>query len=198
MKKTTLALAVAATLALGACGSGGGSEPAKTVTKTAASDGVPADNADDSASEDDPMGDLEGTDKDLWGNLPMYTDAYALSQAIGSGYWEVDPDGMTEFDCIKANQQSTQERDEFSGEIVDVTYLECSREGTSELATLTVADDASEDIAVPICDEFFEGDTCFTGKGWTIDAQNTAMLKEMLEKIDVDHEAWGVGEDLGY
>ena len=189
MKKTTLALAVAATLALGACGSDGGSEPAKTVTKTAASDSVPAD--------EEVYGDADTEGEDLWAELATYDDAYTLGKAIGSDYWNHE-DGGSSLDCTKVNQETSQERDEVEGGVVDVTVIDCERAGTLEQVQIVAAKDADEYATVPVCDPEFEGDTCFTGKGWTIDAENTAMLKEMLEKIDVDHKAWGVGEDLGY
>lgn len=194
MRRSILALTACATLALTACG-GGDSEPTKTVTETSA----PTASADTADAPEGDAADAEPTDADgggvdLWGNLPTYTDAYSLAQAVGDDYWSVDPDGFTEFDCIKSNQYETQERDEYTGEVADVSVIECSREGTEELATITVADDYSEELAVPICDEAFEADTCFTGRGWRIDAANTGMLKEMLEAIDVDPADWAVGE----
>lgn len=181
--------------ALTACGSGG--EPTKetTVTETATPDA-----ADTTPATDDTQAEKEAeTGNDLWAQLDTYDDAYSLGQAIGKDYWDSSGGGHS-LDCTKVNQETSQERDEHTGEVVDVTTMVCARAGTAEQVELTVADEYDEEgvIAVPVCDPAFEGDTCFTGKGWMIDADSTGMLKEMLENVGVDPDDWGIGEAVGY
>lgn len=192
MTRTLAALAAGAALALGACS--GGSEPTatKTVTESSSSK-VDAATADDTAPDEKTDEDT-GDGDDLWAQLDTYDDAAALGEAVGDDFWDKSENG---FPCTKAEQESASERDPQSGEVADVTWLDCSRKGTMELVTLTVAEDDFTEFgpAVPLCDEGLEFDTCFTGKGWTVDAANTHLLKEVLEGLDIDPEAWGVGDE---
>lgn len=123
--------------------------------------------------------------------LPEYRDAGALADSVGSGYWKTDPD-FPEWDCTAANQTTDQTRDLVTGDIRDVTWLECETVA-GELVTITVADPSWKDSDLTVaCDPDLADPACFAVKGWKVEGGNVHATRDILERLGVDPSAWGV------
>lgn len=126
-----------------------------------------------------------------WEALPEYKDAVGMAEAVGSDYWGSDPD-VPEWDCTKDYQQTLKVRDMMTGDVEKATTLECVNK-VGEFVVLTVADPSWKDADISLmCDPEIMDPNCFAINGWMVEADNRPSLVEVLDRVGVDGERWGL------
>lgn len=197
MKTSTFALAAAAVLALGACGSGD-SEPAETKTVTESPSGsADVETADDEeapAADDMPEDAPEDVDPEDF-ELPSFKSPEDMAtQPAFKGKWSKDGD---EGPCSPEVVEADGVRDPESGDVVNYKWLTCwSEEVSGEQVGFVVFEKGAPPVEEMVCAEYKLVE-CFAGEGWAVYASGGVKhLAATLDGLGVDAEAWGIDESL--
>lgn len=160
-----------------------GEEPTEEATKK------PADEKEDALREE-----MKEKGVTPWDELKQYDDAHALAMAIGKDYWQAGEWALAP--CVKSEQTDAEERDG-GGKVGAVTKIECHRDGTEEGFYLTVANEkwTLNGVQIPECDEWSEPSECFAGPGYRIESDEGHALREVMERLDIDADHYGVIPD---
>lgn len=196
MKRTIIALAACATLALTACG-GGDSEP--TATKTVTQDAKSAKNApkkDETDKAEEAEGDSSSPLDEIPDPLPEFDSVKDIASHEGLN-------GIIEHDGANCEADITTEGVRTAdGNVAQLDVALCwSEQVSGEMVQFAYSDDANGEALMEWINEYDpEWEASFMNDGgmgddaeWAIVADSEGMLADIMEGLGIDPKQWGVG-----